>query len=236
MQFELTMTPSPAPPHTLLFTQLLPQQDQQRLYTPGVFVESLPIVTGRLAQQQQQQAAAETVDKLTGSVQEQTAAAAAAAAGAAKVAAAAGAAPLPPGFPQQALLDATAPVRWALDSCQPLPSCVDAHAAAAALLLLLQQLPDCIIPADVDAALQHCVPPHTTCRALLSDALSVAEWATLRHVLALLRAALAPAAAACNGLNCLMLAQALEGLWFGGPGALLLLLLLLISAADDCCC
>lgn len=210
-------------------TQLLPQQDQQRLYTPGVFVESLRIVTGRLAQQQQQQEEAETVEKMTGSVQEQTAAAAAA--GAATVAAAAGAAPLPPGFPQQALLDATAPVRWALDSCQPLPSCVDAHAAAAALLLLLQQLPDCIIPADVDAALQHCVPPHTTCRALLSDALSVAEWATLRHVLALLRAALAPAAAACNGLNCLMLAQALERLWFGGPGVLLL-----ISAADDFCC
>ncbi|KAF8068242.1 Ocrl [Scenedesmus sp. PABB004] len=117
---------------------------------------------------------------------------------------------------QLALLAATAPVRWALDAGVPLPAHVTPHQAAAALLLMTQQLPEPLLPPAVSAALAHCVPHPQACSSLLSDGMSVAEWATLRHCLALLRAALAPRAAAASGVTLQGLARVLAGAWFGG--------------------
>lgn len=119
----------------------------------------------------------------------------------------------------QQVLAATAPVRWALDTGLDFPSHVSAHQAAAALLLMLQQLPDSFMPADVSAILMHCVPPPTSCTSLLSDAMSVAEWATLRHLVSLFRAALLPEASAANGLSLYALSAALADVMFGGPAA-----------------
>eukprot|EP00879_Flechtneria_rotunda_P030271 GHRR01032884.1.p1 GENE.GHRR01032884.1~~GHRR01032884.1.p1 ORF type:complete len:221 (+),score=91.59 GHRR01032884.1:1189-1851(+) len=117
------------------------------------------------------------------------------------------------------LLVATAPVRWALDTGLDLPSHITAHQATAALLLMLQQLPESLMPPDVSAVLLHCVPPAPACTSLLSDAMSVAEWATLRHIVALCKAALAAEAAAVNGLTSYMLAAVLAEHCFGGPAA-----------------
>jgi hypothetical protein len=119
----------------------------------------------------------------------------------------------------QQLLAATAPVRWALDAGVDLPAHVTPHAAAAALLVLVQQLPEPLMPPDVSAILLHCVPGGPACTSLLSDAMSVAEWATLRMLLRLWRAALAPEAAAANGLTLASLAGVLAEHCFG-PGAL----------------
>lgn len=115
----------------------------------------------------------------------------------------------------QQLLAATAPVRWALDTGLDLPGHVSAHQAAAALLLLLQQLPDSFLPPDVSGVLMHCVPPAPACMSLLSDTMSVAEWATLRMLLGLCKAALAPEAAASNGLTVVGLANVLAEHCFG---------------------
>lgn len=119
----------------------------------------------------------------------------------------------------QQLLAATAPVRWALDTGLHLPGHVTGHQVTAALLLLLQQLPESFIPADVSVMLMHCVPPPPACTSLLSDAMSVVEWATLRHLLALFRAALGPAAAAGNGLTTFSLAAVLAEFLFGDSAA-----------------
>lgn len=115
----------------------------------------------------------------------------------------------------QQLLAATAPVRWALDTGLDLPGHVSAHQAAAALLLLLQQLPDSFLPPDVSGVLMHCVPPGPACMSLLSDTMSVAEWATLRMLLGLFKAALAPEVAAGNGLTVVGLANVLAEHCFG---------------------
>lgn len=115
----------------------------------------------------------------------------------------------------QQLLAATAPVRWALDTGLDLPAHVTPHQAAAALLLLLQQLPDTFLPPDVSSVLMHCVPPAPACTSLLSDTMSVAEWATLRLVLGLCKAALAPEAVCSNGVSLLGLANVLEEHCFG---------------------
>lgn len=115
----------------------------------------------------------------------------------------------------QQLLAATAPVRWALDTGLDLPGHVSAHQAAAALLLLLQQLPDSFLPPDVSGVLMQCVPPAPACMSLLSDTMSVAEWATLRMLLGLCKAALAPEAAASNGLTVVGLANVLAEHCFG---------------------
>jgi hypothetical protein len=117
----------------------------------------------------------------------------------------------------QQLLAATAPIRWALDTGSGFPEHVTPHQAAAALLLLLQQLPDSLMPPDVSAVLVHCVPPVPS--AMLSDAMSVAEWATLRHVLVLWRRALAPEVAASNGLTTFGLAGVLAEHVFGDTAA-----------------
>lgn len=116
---------------------------------------------------------------------------------------------------QQKLLAATAPVRWALDTGLDLPGHVTAHQAAAALLLLLQQLPDSFLPPDISGVLMHCVPPTPACMSLLSDTMSVAEWATLRMVLELCGAVLAPEAAASNGVTVVGLANVLAEHFFG---------------------
>ncbi len=50
---------------------------------------------------------------------------------------------------------------------------------------------------------------------LLADALAPAEWAVFRHVAGLMRAALAPEAAAANGLTAPALSALLSDLWFG---------------------
>ena len=118
---------------------------------------------------------------------------------------------------QQQLLAATAPVRWALDTGLSLPSHVTPHQAAAALLLLLSQLPASLMPPDVSGILVHFVPPAPACSSLLSDTMSVAEWATLRMVLGLCKAALAPEASPFNGLTLTSLAGMLAGHVFGGP-------------------
>jgi hypothetical protein len=115
----------------------------------------------------------------------------------------------------QALLAATAPVRWALDTGLDLPRHVAPHQAAAALLLLLQQLPEPLMPPDVSAVLAHVVPPPPAAASLLSDTLSVAEWATLRMVLALARGALQREHALCNGLSVASLAGVLAEHCFG---------------------
>jgi hypothetical protein len=117
----------------------------------------------------------------------------------------------------QQLLAATAPIRWALDTGSDFPEHVNPHQAAAALLLLLQQLPDSLMPPDVSAALVHCVPPVPS--AMLSDAMSVAEWATFRHLLVLWRRALAPDVAASNGLTTFGLAGVLAEHVFGDTAA-----------------
>jgi hypothetical protein len=96
-----------------------------------------------------------------------------------------------------------------------LPGHVTAHQAAVALLLLLQQLPDSFMPPDVSAVLMHCVPPAPACMSLLSDTMSVSEWATLRMVLGLCKAALAPQAAANSGATLVGLANVLAEHCFG---------------------
>lgn len=50
---------------------------------------------------------------------------------------------------------------------------------------------------------------------LLADALAPAEWAVFRHVAGLMRAALAPEAAAASGLTGAALSALLSDLWFG---------------------
>lgn len=167
-------------------------QAQQRLHTPGLFVDSIRACLG-------------TSSSSTG--------------GGGSSAGGAGRGQLRSSAALQQLLAATAPVRWSLDTGLDMPQHVTPHQAAAALLLLFQQLPDSFIPGDVSALLLHCVPPAPACASLLSDALSVAEWATLRHVLALLRGALSPPAAAANGLAAPALAGALAECWFGGSVA-----------------
>jgi hypothetical protein len=117
----------------------------------------------------------------------------------------------------QQLLAATAPIRWALDAGLDFPQHVTPHQAAAALLLMLQQLPDSLMPPDVAAVLVHCVPPVPA--AMLSDAMSVAEWATLRHLLALWRRALVPDVADRNGLSTFSLAGVLAEHVFGDTAA-----------------
>ncbi|WIA30981.1 hypothetical protein OEZ86_001026 [Tetradesmus obliquus] len=117
----------------------------------------------------------------------------------------------------QQLLAATAPIRWALDAGVDFPQHATPHQAAAALLLMLQQLPDSLMPPDVAAVLVHCVPPVPA--AMLSDAMSVAEWATLRHLLALWRRALAPEVAERNGLSVFSLAGVLAEHVFGDTAA-----------------
>jgi len=119
----------------------------------------------------------------------------------------------------QQLLAATAPVRWALDTGLDLPRHVTPHQAAAALLLLLQQLPDSFLPPDVSGVLVHCVPPAPACMSLLSDTMSVAEWATLRMVLGLCRAALGPQATPSNALTVVGLANVLAEHCFGDSAA-----------------
>jgi hypothetical protein len=106
-------------------------------------------------------------------------------------------------------------VRWALDTGLNLPGHVSAHQAAAALLLLLQQLPDSFLPPDVSGVLMHCVPPGPACTSLLSDTMSVAEWATLRMLLGLYKAALAPEVAARSGVTVVGLANVLAEHCFG---------------------
>lgn len=123
----------------------------------------------------------------------------------------------------QQLLAATAPVRWAMDTGLDLPGHVTAHQAAAALLLLLQQLQDSFLPPDISGVLMHCVPPAPACMSLLSDTMSVAEWATLRMLLGLFKSALQAEAAASNGLTVVGLANVLAEHFFGdAAGALLL--------------
>lgn len=139
---------------------------------------------------------------------------------------------------QQQLLEVTAPVRWALDTGLDFASHVTVHQAAAALLLMLQQLPDTFMPPDVSAVLMHCVPAPSSCTSLLSDAMSVAEWATLRHLLTLFRAALLPEAVAANGLSTSSLAAVLADVMFGGSaaGGLMMALRLLVvpCTSTDC--
>jgi hypothetical protein len=79
--------------------------------------------------------------------------------------------------------------------------CPSAAQAAATLLLLFHQLPTSFMPPSVSAVLMRCVPPYPAAAALLSESMAPAEWASARHVLSLLREALAPAAAAHNGLT-----------------------------------
>ncbi|KAI8476894.1 MAG: hypothetical protein J3K34DRAFT_516160 [Monoraphidium minutum] len=93
-----------------------------------------------------------------------------------------------------------------------------ARLAAATLLALFQQLPDSFMPPPVSALLARAVPGYRAASALLSDSLSAVEWAAARHVLALLREALAPPAAARNGLTVQALAEALAEYWFVGGG------------------
>jgi hypothetical protein len=109
-----------------------------------------------------------------------------------------------------------------LDAGVDFPQHVTPHQAAAALLLMLQQLPDSLMPPDVAAVLVHCVPPVPS--AMLSDAMSVAEWATLRHLLAFWRRALAPDVAGRNGLSVFSLAGVLAQHVFGDT-----------TAAGGCC-
>lgn len=91
------------------------------------------------------------------------------------------------------------------------------------LLALLHQLPSPLMPPAVSSVLARAVPPPEAAAALLSDTLAPAEWAVARHLLALLRAALAPPAAPGNGLSLPALAEALSGYLFAGrsgaPGA-----------------
>jgi hypothetical protein len=60
------------------------------------------------------------------------------------------------------------------------------------------------MPPAVSAVLSRCVPSAAAAAQLLSSALAPAEWATARHVVALLRAALAPGAVERNGLTVLV--------------------------------
>jgi hypothetical protein len=81
--------------------------------------------------------------------------------------------------------------------------------------MMLQQLPDSFLPPDVSGVLMHVVPPTPACTSLLSDTMSVAEWATLRMLLGLCKTALAPDAAARNGLTVVGLANVLAEHCFG---------------------
>lgn len=73
-----------------------------------------------------------------------------------------------------------------------------------------------------------CPSQASAAAALLAEALSLEEWATFSHVMALLRAALKPAAAQENGLALPALAALLAEAWFpplpplAAAGALLL--------------
>jgi hypothetical protein len=73
--------------------------------------------------------------------------------------------------------------------------------AAATLLALFRELPHGLMPPSADAVLSRCVPNYPASARLLSDAMSPAEWATARHVLAVLHDALAPGVAPRNGLT-----------------------------------
>lgn len=168
----------------LLFLCFVALQAEQRLFTPGLFINSIQACLGVSSTQH---SSGSRVQQLHNTAQ------------------------------LQQVLAATAPVRWALDTGLDFPSHVTAHQAAAALLLMLHQLPDSFMPTDVSAVLLHCVPPPTSCTALLSDTMSVAEWATLRHLLGLFKAALLPDAAAANGLTHYTLSAALADVMFGGP-------------------
>lgn len=132
----------------------------------------------------------------------------------------------------QQLLAATAPVRWALDTGVNFPRHVTAHQAAAALLLMLQQLPDSFMPPVVSANLMRYVPAPSSCMSLLSDAMSVAEWATARHLISFFKAALLPETAVVNGLNAEALAAALADVMFGGQTAGELLTFFVVVASS----
>lgn len=166
---------------------LLPLQAPQRLRTPGLFVNSLQVCSGSSSTRSGsgQPAAAHHPHLQQNPAQ------------------------------LQQLLAVTAPVRWALDTGLDLPGHVTPHQAAVALLLLLQQLPDSFLPPDVSGVLMHCVPPAPACTSLLSDTMSVAEWATFRMLLGLCKAALAPEVAAVNGLTVVGLANVLAEHCFG---------------------
>ena len=71
----------------------------------------------------------------------------------------------------EALLAATAGVRWALDTGAPLPAWTSPHQAAAALLALFAQLPDSLVPPGVAAVCGHFVPPVGAITTLLAG-----EW------------------------------------------------------------
>ena len=86
-------------------------------------------------------------------------------------------------------------------------------------MLLIQQLPESYIPAQVSGILEHCMPSSSQATNLMSDCLSPVEWTTCRHVLTLFREALAPTAAAANGLTLQALAGAVVEYWFGSNGA-----------------
>lgn len=91
--------------------------------------------------------------------------------------------------------------------------------AAAALLLMLQQLPSSFMPTEVNAVLKHCIPASSACQLMLSDAMSAVEWATFRHILSLLKAALEPEAVAANRLSVYALAAVLAEFCFKGLGS-----------------
>ena len=95
-----------------------------------------------------------------------------------------------------------------------------AHArrqVAATLLALFHQLPQPLMPPAVSAVLSRCVPSAAASAQLLSSALAPAEWAVARHVMALLRAALAPGAVERNGLTVLVGALLAGGESSSGP-------------------
>jgi hypothetical protein len=120
-----------------------------------------------------------------------------------------------------------------MDTGLDLPGHVTAHQAAAVLLLLLQQLPDSFLPPDVSGVLMHCVPPAPACMSLLSDTMSVAEWATLRMLLGLFKGALQAEAAASNGLTVVGLANVLAEHFFGDAAGALILTVIVVW--KTCC-
>jgi len=73
------------------------------------------------------------------------------------------------------------------------------------------------MPPVVSSVLMRCVPSAASANQLLSDSLSAVEWATARHVIALLRAALALGSR--NGLTVHALAEAAAAYWFPSAGA-----------------
>jgi hypothetical protein len=110
---------------------------------------------------------------------------------------------------------AAAPLRPPLNRPRPLPPLARHRLlpikVAATLLALFHQLPAPLMPPAVSSVLSRAVPSAAASAQLLAGALAPAEWAAARHVVGLLRAALAPGAVQRNGLTVLVRARGAAG-------------------------